>query len=142
MKVTKSYIKQLVKEELSKVLSEQSDRDTDKHRAPNEEEVEAFITAQTRTLSSEVLARNALLYGMPSALRELKSKLKSGEDINISHLTGTRYRGNDRRTGTLSNQEFKSMIGKPHLAPLFQKLTQSKIQGLAEEAAEFLRLVS
>jgi len=44
MKVTKSYIKQLVKEELNRVLGEQSTRDTTKFRAPNKEELEAFIT--------------------------------------------------------------------------------------------------
>ena len=118
-------------------------RDLDKFRAPSEEEINGFIKSFTYTLSDELYARNALLYGSPSTLQTLKSKLKSGKDINISELVGIRYAPEgDRREGTMSIEEFKSMIGKPRLVPLLKKLTQSKEPGLAEEAAEYLRLLS
>jgi len=141
MKVTKSYINQLVKEELNRVLSEESVRDSNKFRAPSKEEMEALIKNLTRVFSSEVEARNALLYGTPSYVEELRRSLESGKDINISYLVGSYYapRG-DARLGTLSIQEFKSMIGKPHLTPLLLKLTRSTNQDLADAAADFLRV--
>ena len=118
-------------------------RDSNKFRAPSKEEMEALIKNLTRVFSSEVEARNALLYGTPSYVEELRRSLESGKDINISELVGIRYAPEgDRREGTMSIEEFKSMIGKPRLVPLLKKLTQSKEPGLAEEAAEYLRLLS